>query len=113
MNLQLYFVVELWDVKHPLYEGFTSEFRWAICSTLAKYINYWVTVKGAPFSSTCAKGYFFFYTRNQLCMFWIWYYCHVDRDASLSVGKILLHHYKSDLAHTSDRYSSVIELHLS
>ena len=29
------------------------------------------------------------------------------------VGKLLLHHYMSDLAHTSDRCSSVIELHLS
>ena len=29
------------------------------------------------------------------------------------VGKLLLHHYKSDLAHTSDRCSSVIELYLS
>ena len=29
------------------------------------------------------------------------------------VGKLLLHHYKSDLAHTSDRYSSMTELHLS
>ena len=28
------------------------------------------------------------------------------------VGKLLLHHYKSDLAHTSDRCSSVIELYL-
>ena len=27
-----------------------------------------------------------------------------------SVAKLLLHHYRSDLAHTSDRYSSVIEL---
>ena len=40
-------------------------------------------------------------------------YCHVDRDASLSVGKLLLHHYKSDLGHTSDRYCSVIKLYLS
>ena len=40
-------------------------------------------------------------------------YCHVDRHASLSVGKLLLHHYKSGLAHTSDRCSSVIELYLS
>ena len=30
-----------------------------------------------------------------------------------SVGKVLLHHYKSDLAHISDRCSSVIELYLS
>ena len=30
-----------------------------------------------------------------------------------SVAKLLLHHYKSDLAHTSDRCSSVIELYLS
>ena len=30
-----------------------------------------------------------------------------------SVAKLLLHHYNSDLAHTSDRYSSVIELYLS
>ena len=30
--------------------------------------------------------------------------------AHFSVGKLLLHHYKSDLAHTSDRYSSVIEM---
>ena len=29
------------------------------------------------------------------------------------VGKLLLHHYKSDLAHISDMYSSVIELYLS
>ena len=27
------------------------------------------------------------------------------------VGKLLLHHYKSDLAHTSDLYSLVIELY--
>ena len=33
--------------------------------------------------------------------------------AHFSVGKLLLHHYESDLAHTSDRYSSVIELYLS
>ena len=30
-----------------------------------------------------------------------------------SVAKLLLHHYKSDLAHTSHRYSSVINLYLS
>ena len=29
------------------------------------------------------------------------------------VAKLLLHHYRSDLAHTSDRCSSVIELYLS
>ena len=40
-------------------------------------------------------------------------YCNVDRDASLSVGKLLLHHYGSDSAHISDRCSSVIELYLS
>ena len=33
--------------------------------------------------------------------------------ARFSVGKLLLHHYKSDLAHISDMYSSVIELYLS
>ena len=40
-------------------------------------------------------------------------YCHVDRDASLSVGKLLLHHYKSDLAHISDLYSLVIGVYKS
>ena len=30
----------------------------------------------------------------------------------LYVGKLLLHYYRSDLAHTSDTCSSVIELHL-
>ena len=40
-------------------------------------------------------------------------YCKDDRDASLSVGKLLLHHYKSDLAHISDKYSSVIGMYLS
>ena len=40
-------------------------------------------------------------------------YCPVDRDASHSVGKLLLHHYKSDLAHTSDSYSLVIGLYKS
>ena len=30
-----------------------------------------------------------------------------------SVAKLLLHHYKSDLAHTSDRCISVIELYFS
>ena len=33
--------------------------------------------------------------------------------ARFSVGKLLLHHYKSTLAHISDRCSSVIELYLS
>ena len=33
--------------------------------------------------------------------------------ARFSVGKLLLHHYKSDLDHISDRCSSVIELYLS
>ena len=32
--------------------------------------------------------------------------------ARFSVGKLLLHHYKSDLAYISDRYSLVIELYL-
>ena len=33
--------------------------------------------------------------------------------ARFSVHILLLHHYRSDLAHTSDRCSSVIELYLS
>ena len=33
--------------------------------------------------------------------------------ARLSVGKLPLYHYKSDLAHISDRCRSVIELYLS
>ena len=33
--------------------------------------------------------------------------------ARFSVGKLLLHHYKSDLALISVKYSSVIELYLS
>ena len=37
-------------------------------------------------------------------------YCKDDRDASLSVGKLLLHYYKSDLAHISDFDSLVIGL---
>ena len=37
-------------------------------------------------------------------------YCHVDRDASLSVHILLLHHYKSNLAHISDFDSLVIGL---
>ena len=32
---------------------------------------------------------------------------------AFSVAKLLLRHYESDLAHTSDRCSSVIELYLS
>ena len=32
--------------------------------------------------------------------------------ARFSLHILLLHHYKSDLAHTSDRYSLVIELYL-
>ena len=40
-------------------------------------------------------------------------YCHVDRDASLSVHILLLHHYKSDFAHISDLYSLVIGLYKS
>ena len=33
--------------------------------------------------------------------------------ARISIHILLLHHYKSDLAHISDRYSSVIGMHLS
>ena len=43
----------------------------------------------------------------------IYIYCHVDRDASLSVHILLLHHYKSDFAHISDLYSLVIGLYKS
>ena len=42
-----------------------------------------------------------------------WRYCHVDRDASLSVHIILLHHYVSDFAHISDLYSLVIVMYKS
>ena len=38
-------------------------------------------------------------------------YCHVDRDASVSVHILLLHHYKSDLAHLLDFDSLVIEVY--
>ena len=40
-------------------------------------------------------------------------YCHVDRDASLSVHILLLHHYRSDFAHLSDLYILVIGLYKS
>ena len=90
-----------------------SYFLWRGRIFYSKFFFNWKTLVPRTIDTEVVNVYNWQYKSTKQINLRNIYYCHVDRDASLSVGKLFLHHHKSDLAHTSDLYSLVIGMYKS